>query len=147
MKTFLKVLGVVFLSFIFIAGSYNYFRPTRWTVEQSVNYSYWVVEPDSMVSRFNADSAGLGYFYKPYALYKYGIGQLLAVNPDDKDTLGISFDRGVNFFKLPPNYSSIGFNPCNYDTIWLECFPESTSDTLLYPIMSWTILTDLVDGR
>jgi len=110
------------------------FDPTveEWTVIRSVNYTHWHVEPDTSV----------GVDTTAFFLSNAGSGQILIVNPDVDDTLGISFDNGTNWFKLQPNLSSVGFNPANEDSIHFMVFGITTGDSVIYPVVSWTTLSE-----
>ncbi len=129
------ILGLLIIGGLFLLSLLTMnFDPdvTEWTVVRSVNYTHWNVERDSIV---DADTTA-------FFLSNAGSGQILLINPDADDTLGISFDNGGNWLLIPPDFSSATFSPANEDSIHFLVFGATAGDTTISPDVAWTTLSE-----
>lgn len=128
-------------TFLSWSGEFSEPRRTEWTERMAVNFSAWKQVQDSSFT-----SVG-GVVTLPFFLNVNGTGQILIINPDPNDTLMASFDDGINWTPILPDFGSWNPNPANYDSIHFKVFATATSDSIIVPYLAWTIYSGDTNAR
>lgn len=131
MKKLIIILIGIFALFILVqADFFHYGIRFPVDVQTYINYSEWVWQD---TTNFDADTTA-------FFMNAAGTGQIIIVNYDLLDTLGISFDDGVIWVKIPPVWGILALDPANYDSVHFRYFGfPTTGDTAGTPLTGWTI--------